>query len=334
MKDCSKEIRKFHNDRVTLPEKTQAELRSRRNANQKRLKAGLKKAGDPDPQKFVKQGSYAHRTMVQDQHGDNDFDIDDGVVFFREDLKGKQGGDKTAYDARKMVCDAIGNGFKTPPEILKNCVRVYYDEGYHIDIPVYRNEDNSDTEYELASSDWRVSNPEGVNKWFDVRLSNKYPAGDGGRQMRRMIRILKFWGKSRKSWNMPSGFIWSVLVDEVYTTFDDREDRALHNVMKAIRDRLRINKIVSHPVVEGKALTKGTDDLRMVECEQRLTDALETLSVLFSASCDKSDALKAWKKVFNTDFFDKEIEKAEKKEKEKAAACVAGIAAAPRQYCP
>ena len=54
---------------------------------------------------FQSQGSYAHHTMVQ--HPEKDYDIDDGVYFWKDDLKGPRGGDKSASDAKEMVRKAV-----------------------------------------------------------------------------------------------------------------------------------------------------------------------------------------------------------------------------------
>jgi hypothetical protein len=336
MFDCSKDIRNFHNTRANLPEEIRKKLRGNRSANQKRLKNGLTKNEDPAPVKFAKQGSYAMLTMVQDQHGGNDFDIDDGVVFLREDLKGPQGGAKSALAARQMVCNALQDDtFKTPPEVKTNCVRVHYDEGHHVDIPVYRKEkDAEDTEYELASADWKTSNPEGVTQWFNDQLKNKKSSAEesDSYQMRRLVRLLKFWGRSRQSWTLPSGFIWTVLTDEAFECYDTREDQALYNMMKAIRDRITYNKVVNHPVVEGETLTKTTSDTCMEDCKDKLTEALGNLDILFSHACTRSKALKAWKNVFKSDFFDAEIDKAEDAEKRQAAKRVAKVDNPPRPW--
>ena len=122
MINCSKEISKFHEENVRLPEDQRGEMRNRRKSNQDRLKAGLKKQDNPLPKRHIKQGSYAMHTMVQppDKHPKPDYDIDDGAVFDRDDLKGPQGGDMSPRDARDMVRDALDDGsFKNAPETLK-----------------------------------------------------------------------------------------------------------------------------------------------------------------------------------------------------------------------
>ena len=72
------------------------------------------------------------KTMTR--HAAKDYDIDDGVYFDKEDLVGERGAEMSALQARQMVRDALDDGsFKKPPEARKNCVRVYYEAGFHVD---------------------------------------------------------------------------------------------------------------------------------------------------------------------------------------------------------
>lgn len=313
MFNCSKEINKYHDEEVTLGKSDQDKMRGHRDANQARLKKGLEKNGDKQPKKFIKQGSYSMKTMVQ--HPNNDYDIDDGVVFLQDDLKGENGGDKTALDARKMVCDALQDDrFNKQPEVHTNCVRVFYNEGYHIDVPVYRQKKDKDDEYELASTEWKTSNPEGVTKWFDECLKRRKMSGDDNNQLRRMVRYLKKFSKSRDSWNMPSGFILTVLADERFLVSNDREDKAIYDLMVSIKGRLDVDLMVKHPVLPGETITKTNKDPEMVTLRDKLAWAIGVLKVLFDPECTKKAAFKAWGKVFNTDFFDQYIENGDKGE--------------------
>src|SRR6185437_12846619 len=143
-----------------------------RNSNRDRLRKGLSKNAKPAQLEFKSQGSYAMKTMVQ--HPELDYDIDDGAYFAKEDLVGPRGAELTALQARQMVRDAIDDGsFKAAPEVRKNCVRVYYAAGYHVDVPVYRRVITKDIlgretiHYELASSDWKRSDARDVTAWFE-----------------------------------------------------------------------------------------------------------------------------------------------------------------------
>lgn len=309
MIDCSKEIKRFHDEKVRLAESQKQKMRQHRVANQNRLKSGLEKNEKPLPKEFIKQGSYAMYTMIQ--HPENDYDIDDGAVFLRDDLKGPQGGDMTPREARDMICEALDDGsFKTPPEVLKNCVRVYYEAGYHVDIPVYRRYENDlgETILELASSEWRKSDPTDLTNWFNSAVIDKSPDENNGQQMRRIVCLLKKFSRSRTSWNLPSGLILSVLTNEKYYGIRDHDDETLYNLLQDIYNRIIRYTQVFNPKDVTEELTKGVADTKIEELRDRLKWALDQLKDVKSESCDKNEALKRWNKVFNTDFFSQFME--------------------------
>lgn len=310
MHNCHKEVLKYHNHNVTLPRSEQQDMRDRRDTNRKRLKDGLAKDKQPAPKDFQSQGSYAHRTMVQ--HPDKDYDIDDGVLFDMADLKGPRGGDLSPNDVKKIVVKCLTNElFNTPPEVRTNCVRVYYHKGYHMDVPVYREvvtEDSAGEEHvhwEIASSEWKVADPKGVTEWFQTQNQEQSPDTENGRQLRRVVRLMKAFARSRSAWKdrIASGFMISVLVVEQYKADAEREDQALYDTMVAIRDRLQWNLEVKHPVVEGDYLTKGADDAKAKFLREKLDWAMEKLDVLSEPKCTHEQALKAWDTVFSSDFF-------------------------------
>jgi len=289
MYDLNKEIVKFHNTEVSLSASLQSEMRKRRDANQNRLKKGLKDNGDPAVLRHVAQGSYAMHTMIQDES--NDYDIDDGSVFNKEDLKGKQGAYLTPLDVREMVRDAVDDGsFKTPPEVKTNCVRVHYDAGYHVDIPVYRKLE--DSSLELASSSWKGSSPTEVTEWYNDAVIEQSPDSTNGRQMRRDTKLLKNFSRSRSCWKkkVPSGLILSVLIDEKYVFNSERDDKSFYDTMVAIRDRLNLNLQVWHPVRTAEELTSGYDDAKTKFFREKLDKAISDLEILFDPACARLDA--------------------------------------------
>lgn len=316
MFDCAQHIRNYHDDNVKISEDTRTKLRGNRNANRDRLKENLKEKKKPAPLRFQKQGSYAMRTTIQEVN--NAYDIDDGVVFPKDDLKGERGGDMTALDARQMVCDHLEDKlFKKKPEVLKNCVRVHYREGHHVDVPVYREfyDERNGFKREIASSDWRESDPAEINEWFDGQIAKKRSENDDDDpQMRRMIRLLKRYSKSRASWEdrMPSGFILTILTDEQYSAFDERDDRCFYNLIVAVKNRLFVSLVVKNPV-QDEILTKDDPDPKTKFLREKLDEVIGKLKVLFDGKCTPTQALKAWADVFNTDYFDTDIEESESK---------------------
>lgn len=319
MYDCAKDVLAHHDQEVTLPQTERDEMRKRRDANRERLRKGLAKAGDPAPLEFVSQGSYEMRTMVQ--HPELDYDIDDGVYFDKDDLVGPRGGEMSALEARQMVRDAIDDGsFATLPEVRKNCVRAYYQAGYHVDLPVYRRVTSKDwmgretVHYELASSSWKRSDARDVTAWFEDENSRQSPDTSNGRQLRRVTRQIKAFARSRDSWRdkVLSGFGITKLVTEHYIADASREDKALYDTMKAIRDRLTWNTKVDHPCTPGDTITTGRDDPKARFLKEKLTEAIDNLAVLFDGDCDRKKALRAWDKTFNTTFFSDRSDSARK----------------------
>ena len=341
MKDCDKDIRAYHDERVRLTEDQKKKLRDRRDANRDRLRRGLKKNGDSAPVKSVIQGSYAMGTVIQEPK--SAYDIDDGVVFTAKSLIGPKGASKTALDARKMVRNAVDDGsFKTDPEIKTNCVRVYYNDGPHVDIPVYRSitDGFGNDKYELASVDWKESDPEGVNRWFREWVKTKAAAGMA--HSRELIRLLKAICKNRPSYTtLPSGFVLTVLVQESYQSSDGRLNIELRELIEAIHRRLEDNLAVAHPVVFGEWLIDDDTKHRTEKLRELLGMAVKELAALDRPNCTLSETLKAWKKVFCTektvactDFFDQRIEDAEAEEKRRTGAGVAApaVVSAPKSY--
>ena len=310
MYNCASDVLAYHDDEVTLPQVERTNMRERRDANRERLKKGLKDKSKPAPREFASQGSYAMKTMTQ--HPAKDYDIDDGVYFEKAVLVGECGAEMTALQARQMVRDALDDGsFKTPPEVRKNCVRVLYEAGYHVDAPVYRRVTTKDVfgneshHYELASSDWKRSDARDVTKWFENENTKQSPDTVNGRQLRRVVREIKKYARSRQSWSgqILSGFGITKLVTECFRGDAAREDRALYDTIKVIRDRLNMNLVVEHPVTPNETITDGEDDARARFLRARLTEAIDTLAPLFENNCTSAKALKCWDKVYATTFF-------------------------------
>jgi hypothetical protein len=325
MYDTADDVLAFHDSEVTLPQAERTAMRDRRNANRDRLESRLEEKGRPLPEEFIKQGSYAMLTMVQDS--EKDYDIDDGVYFPQSDLKERDGSPMSAQRIKEIVCDALKDDrFNKQPKVKAACVRIFYDEGYHVDMPIYRIR-SSDGQYELAADGaWTVSRAADVEEWFD-RQNAKSPDTDNGRQLRRIVRCIKKFGRSRKDWKgqCAPGFAITKLVSECYIADGPREDVALRQTMAAIRDRLCRSLEVMHPVTPGAKLTKGPDDAETAFLRDKLEDALSELVVLDDSRCTPKQAASAWDRVFNTGFFSGRLSSKIAKAAESGVGSVLGV---------
>jgi len=320
MFNCHDDMSHFHNEfvRLTIPQRDQ--LDAHRTANRTRLKDGLAKLKHPTVHHHVPQGSFEMKTI--NQHPDRDYDLDDGAAFLKTDLVKSDGTAMPPCEAREMVRDAIRDPkFNRAPEVRENCVRVFYEEGYHIDIPVYRIPDpNQPDSIELSSGDtWRKADPIGVTEWFKDSSKAKSPDLVNGGQFRRTTRLFKKYTRSRKAWRLPSGLAISKLTDERYAKFDGRDDEAMANLLKSALQRLEYDLTVKHPVL-NEMITTGQADQKMVDLRTNLRNAVKSLKVLWEPTCTRLQTLQAWEEVFNHSFWrgmiDKERDRL-KEEKEK-----------------
>lgn len=309
--DCNKEMTGYHANNVTLQRTEQDEMRERRDNGRIRLRNGLTNAGHPLPKESSSQGSYAMRTMVQDDQCD--YDIDDGVYFEKDDLKTNGGTHLTAKEARTRVRTALKDGrLAYDAQVKTNCVRQKYPAGYHIDIPVYRIIRSTDfwgnkiVEYELASgAEWVQSDPRAVTKWYNNAIGQELKTGQADySQTRRLTKLTKKFARSRTIWKgqTTSGICISKLVVDYIVTNTGRDDDALRDTWKAIKARLDIVFQIDHPVFLGKKLAESNDEsVRFFrDC---LAEALKKLEVLDEPGCAREKALKAWDSVFNTCYF-------------------------------
>jgi hypothetical protein len=329
MKDCSTDILNYHADEVTLSLKTCENLRGNRNANRDRLKRGLESNGDPKPDEFVIQGSYAMKTMTQ--HENNDYDIDDGAAFAADKLMNDAGVSFTPQEAKEMVRDALieGGGLAEKPTVKKNCVHVKYAAGHHVDIPVYR---IIGGRKQLAGDTWRDSNPTEITEWFTTAEKRTHRDGEAEPQLRGLVRLVKRYSRRNLDGNSLSGLILTVLAAEQHTVFDEREDRAFRELLRKIRNRLLLNPTVNNPANPAERLTKDSDAAKVVALMDAIAKSLETLEVLDRANCRRSQSLKAWKAVLKTDYFDSEITNAEEQEKGQASSAIAAAPYVPKPW--
>src|SRR5258706_2068936 len=180
MFDYNEQIQAYEADCVNLPQAVKDKLREQRESNRNRLKRNRPNHIRLNDDHFIPQGSMAINTTVQEN--DNAYDIDDGVWFHADDLKKKDGTAFTAKETQEMVRDALrDSNFNKQPEIHSNCVRVFYEEGHHVDVPAYKVFDaHTDTERQdlAGAGGFAPSDPTEINRWFLDRVE----ALDGQRE--------------------------------------------------------------------------------------------------------------------------------------------------------
>lgn len=310
MFDYNEQIQAYEDDCVNLPQAIKDKLRDQREANRNRLKRNRPDGIRLNDDHFIPQGSMAINTTVQEE--DNAYDIDDGVWFHADDLKKKDGAAFTAKETQEMVRDALKDeNFNKQPETHNNCVRVFYEEGHHVDVPAYRkhNADTDKEHQELASAaGFAASHPTEINCWFEERVQTLNKQRDAaGSQLRVMIRLKKRFARSRgKEWDMPNGLKLTMLVEECFPTYSQRDDEAFYWLLSNLKTRLTLSLEVENRAQTKSPkdkLTKSPNDSNMLELRKRVGEALDKLLVLHRTDCTPKQAREAWDWVFQSDGF-------------------------------
>ena len=322
------QIKKFRDEKVTLPSDMRAMLLAHRKANADRIIARLPEFHDKarvGETNFKSQGSFAMDTVIQTRFTDEEYDIDYGLVIRKSQLVNKDGVEMTTDEVKELIRDVLKDDrFSRQPRIMNNCIRVFYadddDYKHHVDFPVYREfEDGADnTIREIAGeTGWFKSNPTRVNEWLEDLISEKNGERAGaGTQMRRMMKLIKRFCRSRSDWDMPNGMKLTMLVAECYQ-YCEREDEAFYKLLQNLQIRLLWNLVIENLADENlpKAkLTKTSQDQNVIDLREKVKEALNELAILLKSDCKKEDARRAWDWVFQSDGFFKELEDKEKAE--------------------
>ncbi|MCC6189090.1 MAG: hypothetical protein IT318_08640 [Anaerolineales bacterium] len=312
MSNMHQKLMKYYNKHIRLGSDERRALAEYREVNLKRLAAGLTLLGAddsviyPGPIRDCNQGGYAMHTL--NQCPENDYDIDVALVFRKDALPA------SALDARKRVEAAFqmaGGNFAREPEARTNAVTIWYAEGYHIDFAVYREYENStgQTVVEHAGPEWTARNPTEITDWFNAAVKRLSPAKSPSTsvdedQLRRIVRYLKAFARSREDWSLPGGLVITVLAVECYCPDPHRDDVALLNTLRAVQRRLTQNLEVLNPVDPAQVLTAKAKCLSQVErLRDRLAEAETELQEAFQWDSSEGDAIGAWHWFFQHPFW-------------------------------
>ena len=303
MYDFSKRISHFHQDQVRLTNDQRADMRRRRETNLERIEKGLKETSKPNIAETINQGGYAQKTMTQPPENDqeNRYDIDLGVVFNEEDAAG-------AKTTRNWIRDAItlkATNMKYDPETKKKCVRVVYSDGYQCDFPVFRRRwSELGWKYELSSGEeWVDSDPAAMNKWIEAEVSAKSPETSASYQLRRIIRLGKFFSKthsSRLNRKFPGGLVATALFIEAYKSVDGRDDEAFRETLRALSNRSKHTPVYAN----GIQVSDQQDTDRIGRLIEQAGESVQELDKLDADDASDVEANKIWKSVFRHSFFD------------------------------
>ena len=298
-------------------------MKRRRETNLDRVKEGLQELKKPVFAETINQGGYAQKTMTQPPEADQDsrYDIDLGIVFGDADALAP----RTTRDWVRQAIDRKANNMKNEPETKKKCVRVIYADGYQCDFPVFRRYwTDAGWRYELSSGDeWVASDPGAMNRWIDQEVRCKSPEASGSYQLRRIIRLGKFFTKTqanKEKRSFPGGLVSTALFIEAYVPDDGRDDRSFRETLRSIAHRSKHAPVFAN----GIEVSDAKDIERIGRLIEQAKDALEDLDDLDRSNATAKCARKAWRKIFRHSFFDEPANDAAKSSAELETKSVLG----------
>ena len=287
------------NGKIRLPKSKRDKLEHNRNTLRDKVKKHFKERNWKIP-RFYPQGSFPLQTnlnpikkMASGGSIKEKYDLDYGVYFICP-ISEREKAD--TYHGR--VNAAVARHASEVKD-KNTCVRVVYEDGHHIDLPIYWME-SKDSVPKLAhkSKGFVDSDPKAFGDWVNQNIQN---AGHNG-QLRRIIRYLKAWKDSREDDNasikLPSGFILTILACNNYMG-DESDPVALKNTVENIENYLS-RSFSCHPPTpsEGENLLakydQGTCLKELRTFSKNAADAVNTGSGKQPSEC--------WTKIFGGRF--------------------------------
>ncbi|OAV43965.1 cyclic GMP-AMP synthase DncV-like nucleotidyltransferase [Lewinella sp. 4G2] len=232
---------------------------------------------------FWIQGSYKMKVVIRTK--DDTCDLDDGIYFARKI-------DVSPSTMQGWIYQAV-SGHTGNASQRQKCVRVDFAGNYHIDYPIYQNEDQ-DTAPWLCIKDgaWddEQSDPKAYVDWFNERKTD---------QLARIIRYLKSWGDNVRH-NMLSGLAMTLLAEDNYYQ-DERDDEALLQTLRNVQASLEDEWTAVMPTVPNDDVIKKHDK----DFQKRFFDKLDALITDGESALEQESELKAsklWRKHLGARF--------------------------------
>ncbi len=224
MSNCHNLFQTF-NGNLNITSTKKSKLMTSRDRLRDKIRNYFKEKHPDYKPKFRGQGSYSMGTMIRTK--EDTCDLDNGVYFFPKPKE-------TATTMQNWIWDAVEDATSEKPQHRSKCIRVIYKGDYHIDLPVYYKEsETNDTEnphLAVKNTGWSKSDPKEFKDWFNKKKDTKG-------QLVRTVRFLKAWCDNRAK-KMPNGLTMTVLASN-HIKYNDRDDIALRDTLKEIKSSLK-----------------------------------------------------------------------------------------------
>lgn len=242
------------------------------------------------------QGSYKNHTLVRPIQKGDEFDIDVGIYV----LCNAEDEGLSALDVKQVNRSILEWYVSNRPEAKvgdskTSCERLIYPSSFHIDIPIYYYDAETDTcKLAVQSDEWVDSDPKALQDWFNKKVSTL--TSKSLAQLRRIIKYLKVWtaikGKEDEI-RIPSIAI-TVLVANLYVEADDDDDAFIQtavNVMNYIIE----NDTLDNPCGGGDLFGFKENEYQKIKNK---SDSLKNVCEFINKSVDGLQQYVLWSATF------------------------------------
>ena len=223
MADCNNLFLEFNSELNLTKTKRDNLIKSKDNLRDK-IRNYFKENHEKYSPKFYIQGSYKTKTNIRTK--DDTCDLDDGVYF-------KNNPDNvTPKTLQSWIKNAVDGTTNYIPSHKNKCIRVDYNAGYNIDLPVFLFDKDKESHPKLAvkSGEWQEDDPKEFIEEYDSKKG-----ADG--QLQRIVKFLKSWGDHKRQ-SMPSGLVMTTLAMKYYQS-NGKDDIALKYTLIEIENNIK-----------------------------------------------------------------------------------------------
>lgn len=296
MKQMNKKINNFYSEEVILSHEKISDLRQKKDLNIDRLKEGISVYNEKHGKEYelyesLEQGSIAMSTAIEPEY--DDFDIDVGIIFKSDNIPSQ------TEEVKDLIIEFLSPYnylFKRNPIKKENCIRIEYQDDYHIDFAIYR---VSGDYYEHCGNEWTERNPRSITNWF-IERNKEYD-----NNLRKITRLIKYFAKSRKEWDICGGLIISIIIEEQIdeTNKNLDLDELMLDIIKKLISRIDTNKSVLNPINFQEIITDDNHKQKLINLKEKLELFVNDLNSAYNDSNIENICV-AWNKFFKTDYFD------------------------------
>lgn len=261
-------------DNITLSQSKRSSIIASRNAIRDKIKNFFKGKKEKVPSFYI-QGSFATHTALAPLLNE-EVDIDDGLY-----LNNIESDDMEKWpspkDAHKEIMDALEGHTQDGCEDKTSCVRVIYQNNYHVDIPVYIMKDDHAYLANTKSNEWVLSDSKDFKDWYADKIK------EDSEQARRITRYIKAWRDYNKV-KMTSIEI-AILVAEHFVQ-DDSDLISLKKTLNAMYLDVMENQSIYKPVSPNENLWED----KSLKEKTAITDELRDFLNDVGDACKKTDS--------------------------------------------